>query len=334
MEVSNSVRHTQLLRSTSAEYRAPPEIDTAAHLPLNRSPAATSSIVAQLKSELVTIVSDSALGKCVADPSFVAVMQHAVSTAAATAAAAAESSVDSSRTLPPTAVTTHMIEALVQEATHETAEYANSLAAATYDVPLEPLHIHLNERTLDPLRREVRDRDRGHFFSVLTGLLSNYIQKRCSTSSTSNTNGRTTGRPKRLRQGQRAKQLSDLVTRAVREDSLTDALVAVKALLCQCGTGTRGRDSKGVLQQSAVDALVQLGERFVPDVSALRRHVFRSWRYHRSKSWQSDPTLMFAWQGPSRTACEVRRLAQSHTYTLKGSNFVARGSGMCTSGMG
>jgi hypothetical protein len=353
MEHLSNLRHAQILRSSSAPYRATfaPNLEQPSSSASNTQnqhvkSQATALITSHLKQELATILSASPLSKCLKDQAFAAVIRHAI--------AQTQETVAHVRTLPPPAVTAEIIDAIVLKATQETTEYANSMAAAAHEVPVEKFRIHLNPRTFQPLKRDVRDRDRGQFFSVLNGLLANYIKRECQLEDhrahrAHKNNGLGGGgrpvsdsRKKRFRRGKRAQQLSDLVTRAVRDDSLTDALVAVKALLCQATSGGGG-SSRGAgttskttnaLQQSAVNALVHLGERFVPDVGALRKKVMHSWLKHRTSSWQSDPTLMFAWQGPSRTHCEVRRVAQTHTYVLKGSNFVARGMGMCTSGMG
>jgi hypothetical protein len=341
MQQISNLRHAQLLRSSSAPYRATYEPSSSntdddsssmKNTVDDTNNSATLLITAQLKEELADILSDSPVGKCLEDESFIAVIDHAVSKT--------KESVELLRTLPPPTVTAEIIESIIKEATQETTEYANAMAATSYEIPADKLKIQLNTKTLDSLRRDVRarDLDRGQFFSVLHGLLSNYIKRECVDSCNRSSNNSSTSSSrskKKLHHGQRLQQLSELVLKAVRQDSLTDALVAVKALLCHCGSGVEStRRSTNALQQSAVDALVHLGERFIPDVSTLRRQVKRTWNRHHTLSWQSDPTLTFAWQGPSRTTCELRRIDKTHCYVLKGSNFVARGTGMCTSGMG
>jgi hypothetical protein len=233
MEHLSNLRHAQILRSSSAPYRATfaPNLEQPSSSASNTQKQhvksqATALITSHLKQELATILSASPLSKCLKDQAFAAVIRHAI--------AQTQETVAHVRTLPPPAVTAEIIDAIVLKATQETTEYANSMAAAAHEVPVEKFRIHLNPRTFQPLKRDVRDRDRGQFFSVLNGLLANYIKRECQLEDhrahrAHKNNGLGGGgrpvsdsRKKRFRRGKRAQQLSDLVTRAVRDDSLTD----------------------------------------------------------------------------------------------------------------
>ena len=351
-------RHVQLLRSSSAPLRVLSE-STAPRFADNNSSRIQENgkkkiITSQLKTELAAIVEQSPASKCLSDSSFAAVMTRAISHSAATISTTNNKKRKSTLDL---SCVTCIAQEIIDKETQETPEYSISMASAAMQVPQLPIPF-LDARTFDPLRRDARDRDRGQFFSVLHGLLSNYIKRECVSTSTSTATATSTvttaaatskklssnGRKKRLRRGERAKQLSNLVTRAVRDDSLTDALIAIKALLCQCEGSSRGNGggnggsapsgASKALQESAVKALVHLGNRFVPNVTALRRMVYRKWNRCKTSGWQSDPSLIFSWQGRSRTTCEMRRIKQTHCYVVKGSNFIARGTGMCTTGMG
>ena len=159
--------------------------------------------------------------------------------------------------------------------------------------------VKMDARTLDTLRRHIRDHDSGKFFSLLR---SKTASEECDDNAKNSSNNT----KKRLRPGVRSQQLSELVERAVEESSLIHALVACKALACQIRTnGSRAEP----LHKVASKALQTLAKRFVPSVSQIRDDIQLYWKRHMLEGWQSRCSLTCVWRGHSRCRLAETRSA-------------------------
>ena len=233
-------------------------------------------------------------------------------------------------------VVSEIAERIIRQKTHEIQE-----RGGCDDSSLEPVSAKrttkMDARSLSTLRRHVRDRDSGKFFSLLHGMIKTYIAKECDTSKSSkssigDSNDSRFSSKKRLRPGVRSQQLSELVERAVDESSLTHALVACKALMCQIRTnGSRAEP----LHNVASTALQVLAQRFVPSVEQMRHQIQLYWKRHMLEGWQSRCSLTCVWRGQSRRTFELRRgPAGSQFYLVRGSNFALQSFGINTLGTG